>query len=120
MCVHTCFSKSWHQLSTSDLSILALWLLMPLSISPSLSPLPSLPLSPSPKVEPHLLLQRAKALAEASRSLMQSLKDLADQQNTETEAPALVAMVRNLATATTHMVRAAKEVTSENREKEGE
>ena len=24
MCVHTCFSKSWHQLSASDLSILAL------------------------------------------------------------------------------------------------
>ena len=91
---------------------------MPLSISPSLSPLPSLPLSPSPKVEPRLLLQRAKALAEASRSLMQSLKDLADRQNTETEAQALVAMVRNLATATTHMARAAKEVVSENREKE--
>ena len=93
---------------------------MPLSISPSLSPLPSLPLSPSPKVEPRLLLQRAKALAEASHSLMQCLKDLADWQNTETEAQALVAMVKNLATATTHMARAAKEVASENREKEGE
>lgn len=67
----------------------------------------------SPSDDVHLMIQQARALAEASRSLMQDIKyAAADTWPGREAADRGVVMVKELALATTDMAKAAKTLAS--------
>ena len=74
---------------------------------------PATPPYCSPTGDAQLVIQQVKAMAESSRRLMQALKDTADAPpGQDTGERGLVAIVMELASATTRMARAAKIVAS--------
>ena len=72
----------------------------------------------SPTEHAQLLVQQARALAEASRCLMIDIKSRMDVwPSHETGGRSLVATVREMASATTHVARTAKDIANGQNQK---
>lgn len=72
----------------------------------------------SPSEHAQLLVQQARALAEASRCLMIDIKSSIDgRPSHETGGQSLIAAVKELASATTHVARTAKAIANGQNQK---